>query len=283
MADGLPIARISKRGYFMNQVRFGTLAAVLCCVSISGAHAQGPAPVVSAPPPGLSKDTGAPFPKGQYGRLDQLPDWGGAWFRTFGPPDPSAPSTEPKPKGKYLEAYRAWRAEAEANDGVVKSTRSNCAPPGMPIFMQLPQYPYEFLFTPGRVTINQEAWMMTRRIWTDGREHPEDPDPSYYGHSIGHWEGDTLVVDTVGIKDDIDMAYGLPHSDKMRITERIHIKSGSTDMLINEMTIDDPEALEEPFKVTVSYMRDRYGQLLEFQCTENDRNPVDAEGNTQFK
>ena len=61
-----------------------------------------------------------------------------------------------------------------ANDGVVKNTTSNCAPPGMPYFMQLGQYPYEFLFTPGRVTVHQEAWSQMRTIWTDGRGHPED-------------------------------------------------------------------------------------------------------------
>ena len=68
----------------------------------------------------------------------------------------------------------------------------------MPGIMMVGQYPIEFLFTPGRVTTHHEAWMQLRSIWTDGRKHPDDWDPTFYGHSIGHWEGSTLVVDTVG-------------------------------------------------------------------------------------
>ncbi len=72
----------------------------------------------------------------------------------------------------------------------------------MPRIMRLAQYPYEFIFSPGRVTVHQEAWMQVRTIWTDGRAHQEDPDPSFMGDSIGHWEGHTLVVDTISISDE---------------------------------------------------------------------------------
>jgi hypothetical protein len=169
-----------------------------------------------------------------------------------------------------------------ANDGVVPRQRSNCSPPGMPVIMQTFQYPFEFLFTPGRVTINQEAWMQTRTIWTDGREHPEDPDPTFMGHSIGHWEGDVLVVDTIAIEEHLDLQRGMGHSPEFRVTERIYLDPDDSNVLLNDMVLYDPLALEEPFHVTARYGRDRNGTLIEFQCSENDRNPVDEDGYTQF-
>jgi len=198
-----------------------------------------------------------------------------------GPPG-TAPAATPKLKGEYLARREAFVAEVRANDGVTRRDRSYCSPPGLPRIMRLAQYPYEFIFAPGRVTINQEAWMQTRTIWTDGRAHEEDPDPGFMGDSIGHWEGDTLVVDTIGISDALEMDTGWPHSDQFRLIERIHLDPSNPDVLVNEMRMEDPEALAEPYEVTTRYRRDRYGKLFEFQCSENDRNPVDEDGNTQF-
>lgn len=148
--------------------------------------------------------------------------------------------------------------------------------------MQLAQYPYEFLFTPRRVTINQEAWMQTRAIWIDGRGHPEDPDPTFMGHSIGRWEGETLVVDTIAILEDLEFAGGALHSPEFHVTEQIHLSEESPDILVYHVRMDDPQALAEPYELTVTYRRDRHGTLLEFQCSENDRNPVNEDGATQF-
>lgn len=228
-----------------------------------------------------SPDQGASYPKGQYAELDALPDWGGIWFMTRRP-SASPPLPVPQLKGEYLARYEEWQREVAANDGVTRRNRSNCSPPGMPRIMQIAQYPYEFLFTPGRVTINQEAWMQTRTIWTDGRTHKVDPDPTFMGDSIGRWEGDTLVVETLGISDELEIDTGFAHSDKFRLIERLHLDPENPDILINEMWMDDPEALAEPFTVTVRYRRDRYGKLIEFQCAENDRNPIDEEGYTRF-
>src|SRR5690606_40394542 len=102
------------------------------------------------------------------------------------------------------------------------------------------------------------------------------------GDSIGHWEGDTLVIDTIGISDALEIATGWPHSDKFHLVERIHLDPSDPDVLVNTMRMEDPEALAEPFEVTARYRRDRYGKLIEFQCSENDRNPVDENGDTQF-
>ena len=245
-------------------------------------------PVYASPKPdGLPAGTGAPFPKGKYSELNSLPDWGGVWTVSWARPGsggpPPAPPPKPELKGKYLEAYQAWRKTVVDNKGVVAKSGSNCLPPGMPGIMTIPQYPYEFLFTPGRVTINQEAWMQTRHIWTDGRPHSDDPEPGFHGESIGHWEGDTLVADTIGIKDSVPLSMGMGHSDKIHVMERIHLVAGQPDTLVDEITVEDPEALVQPFHTTTTYKRDRYGVLLEFVCDENDRNQVDEHGNTTFQ
>ena len=84
---------------------------------------------------------------------------------------------------------------------------ANCLPPGMPGIMGQP-YPMEFLLTPGQVTILIEAYNQIRHIYTDGRELPDDPDPTFHGTSVGHWEGDTLVVETVGFSPITQIANG---------------------------------------------------------------------------
>jgi len=250
-------------------------AALAGMLLLSGtASAQNPADVA---PSGL----GAGHPKGRHAALDALPDWGGIWFLNRRPPGEAAPAL-PRLKGEYLSRYEQWRSEAAANDGVTRRSRSNCSPPGMPRIMQLAQYPYEFLFTPGRVTVNQEAWMQTRAIWTDGRGHPDDPDPTFMGHSVGRWDGGTLVVETVAILEELEFAGGALHSAGFRVTERIRLSDENPDVLINHLRMEDPLALAEPYEVTVTYRRERDGRLLEFQCSENDRNPVNADGETQF-
>ena len=262
------------------RLRAGACALLLCAAV--PASAQLGAATQSPPPEGVAENGGAGHAKGHYHELDALPDWGGIWFVQFGGSGQGGGPVLPKLKGEYLERYQAWRAEVAANNGVTRRDRSNCSPPGMPRIMRLGQYPYEFLFTPGRVTINQEAWMQTRTIWTDGRQHKEDPDPTFMGDSIGHGEGDTLVVDTIGISDELEIDTGMPHSSQFHLVERIHLDPNDSNILVNEMRMEDPEALAEPFEVTVRYRRDRHGSLIEFQCAENDRNPVDEEGNTEF-
>ena len=257
--------------------------AALALLLAAPAAAQLGAATQSPPPEGVAQGQGAAFPKGQYAALDALPDWGGIRFAMFQRGAEDTAPAQPKLKGEFKAEREKWLADARANDGVVRRTRSNCSPPGMPRIMRLGQYPYEFIIAPGRVTINQEAWMQTRTIWTDGRVHDADHDPSFMGDSIGRWVGDTLVVETVGINGELEIDTGIPHSDNFRLTERIHLDPNDPDVLVNEMTMVDPDALEEPFKVTQRYRRDRYGKLIEFQCAENDRNPIDAEGFTVYE
>ena len=248
------------------------------------AQAQFGPPVSPVPEGVASAEDSAGFAKGNYHELDQLPDWGGIWFVQRG--DPAvARVNQPQLQGDYLAQYQSWRAETLANDGVERRSRSNCSPPGLPRIMQMAQYPYEFLFTPGRLTINQEAWMQTRTVWMDGRVHPpvEEMTFSFNGHSIGHWEGETLVIDTIGISDTTEVGEGGVHSDQFHLIERIRLSPDNPDMLLNEMTMIDPTAFAVPYIVTTTYRRDRHGALIEFQCAENDRNPINENGDTLFE
>jgi len=218
-------------------------------------------------------------PKGHYAALDKLPDWGGVWVLEFQRGAP--PSPAPQPKGAYKEHYLALKSQADANHAEFpREGRSYCAPPGIPYQLGVAQYPTEFLFTPGRVTVLFEAWTQLRRIYTDGRKHPDDPEATFYGHSTGHWEGDTLVVDTGGLKPGSLIAQGIGHGDKERITERIHLSPTDKDQLLDEITVTDPDALEKPWTNTYRSRRHREWEELEFACAENDRNPVGGPART---
>ena len=106
-----------------------------------------------------------------------------------------------------------------------------------------------------------------RTIYTDGRTHPKSIVPTYYGHSIGRWEGDTLVVDTVGFNEGFwwDRS-GLPHTEKLRTVERF--TRVSLDTLRYELTIDDPGAYTAPFTGSVNLVREEDTELFEFVCQQ---------------
>ena len=222
------------------------------------------------------------LPGGTWPSIAQLPDMNGVWEMTFGGPPRTGGRTTGAgdfgPPQQYVltPAYAAMQKEFMAHPPH-DTPMANCVPPGMPSIMSQP-YPIEILYTPGMVTVIAEAFMQVRHIYTDGRQHPEDPDLTYNGNSIGHWEGDTLVVDTVGFTPDtpLGMNMGIKHSDKMHIVERFHLKDPK--MLEITTTINDPEALAKPWSRTVNYARHPDWTLAEYICQQNNRNFVDASG-----
>jgi hypothetical protein len=158
---------------------------------------------------------------------------------------------------------------------------AHCLPLG---FMQLHTHsqPREIVQTPSVIVIAYEANYGLRNIFMDGRQlPPNDPQPWWYGYSVGHWEGDTLVVDTVGVRDDtwFDRT-GAPHSDQLHIVMRIR-KTGP-DTIENNMTLDDPVAITKPWKVTRHFKRAKNYDIREFVCEENNRNPIDQNGKSLF-
>jgi hypothetical protein len=222
---------------------------------------------------GCSAADSGKLPGGTWASIQKLPDLNGVWEMTFGPGGggfgaPQQPSLTPK----YAALLKEFQA-APPHD----SPMANCVPPGMPGIMGQP-YPVEILYTPGMVTVIAEAFMQVRHIYTDGRPHPDDPDLTFNGHSIGHWEDDTLVVDSVGFTQDtpLGMNMGARHSDKMHIVERFHLKDPKT--LEIAMTIDDPEALAKPWTKITSYARHPDWTLAEYICQQNNRNSLDASG-----
>jgi hypothetical protein len=130
------------------------------------------------------------------------------------------------------------------------------------------------MVTPGEVRITWNWLNATRRIYTDGRPHPKGDDllPSFMGHSIGHWEGDTLVVDTIGMMAGIYDQSEAPHSDKVHLTERIRMIDAST--LEDQMTIEDPVAVTRPWHVVRHYDRAKPETRIGDLYCDSDRNPV---------
>jgi hypothetical protein len=206
--------------------------------------------------------------------IAKLPEIGGLWEITFGG-GPRAPGEAPSFTPAYAAKQKSYQ-EAQARGEIEDGPAANCVPNGMPSIMTQP-YPIEVLLTPGKVTILIEAYSQWRQIFTDGRKHPEDPDLTFNGHSTGHWEGDTLVVDTVGFTTDTSLGnLGQRHSDKMRIVERFRLTG--PDQLQIETTVTDAEALTKPWTATRVYGRHRDWTLAEYVCQQNNRNFTTEDG-----
>jgi hypothetical protein len=187
-------------------------------------------------------------------------------------------------KGEYKTKYDAQRAadaEATRRGEPPPSAAVVCTPYGMPRMLSVASYPIEILQTPGQVTIITEAFSEVRRIYMDKPQLPiDDVPPGYYGHSVGHWDKDTLVVDTVGIKENVSGYQNMPHSDRMRITERIRLVA--PDVLHDQVTIDDPVVLEKPVTFTYAYRKMPGYEMVEFIC-ENNREYIDAQGKVRMR
>jgi hypothetical protein len=128
---------------------------------------------------------------------------------------------------------------------------TSCAPFGIPRLMNHAG-PFEILQTPGRVLMLFETGNSQRQIWTDGRGHPADLDSTWMGNSIGRWDGDTLVVDTIGLNDKtwLDTA-GHPHSDALHLVERI--RRVDHDTLENNLTFDDTKTYTKTWTSKITY------------------------------
>ena len=210
-----------------------------------------------------------------YAALAKLPEIAGLWEMTFGGGPRGAPPEGPSFTPPYAAKLKSYQ-EAQARGEIQDSPAANCVPPGMPGVMTQP-YPIDILVTPGKITIIAEAYAQWRQIFTDGRKHPDDPDLTYNGHSIGHWEGDTLVVDTVGLTTDTALGgFGMRHSDKMHIVERF--KLVAPDRLEIQTSITDPEALTKPWNSTRVFGRHRDWTLAEYICQQNNRNFTTDDG-----
>jgi hypothetical protein len=241
-------------------------------------------------------------PKNGPAKLKQLPDWNGRWRPSsgakprpaeiafdpdnyFSPPDPAGPEDEGAGlvgliEGTYLTGVPYNKAWKQKYQKIVQDTLEGrsidrvgaCEPYGFPRIMGGNPSGPEIFMTPEVVLMYFDAGSAVRHIYTDGRGHPKgegfdtDIAPRWNGHSIGHWEGDTLVVDTVGILPSNYDQTAAPHSDELHVLERIRLVD--KDWLEVAMTIEDPTAFTRPWKVTRYFRRDKekYPKVSDNTC-----------------
>jgi hypothetical protein len=142
-----------------------------------------------------------------------------------------------------------------------------CLPPGVPRIMLMAR-PFAIVQTPNRILIMYEGGAhVWRQVWMDGRAHPKDPNPNWLGHSIGHWEGDTLVVDSVGFNDRtwLDDA-GHPHTEQLHVIEKL--SRTDLQMMKYDVVIDDPGAYTRSWTFSSSLSFHRGEKLAEDICLD---------------
>jgi len=218
-----------------------------------------------------------------------VPDIWGVWMGLGGVADADPRfRNAPFPSPQFTE----WGA-AESRRLASPITPGECNPWSPVMFMGgSGLFPIQILQGPNVIVIHHEAITQPRRIYTDGRAHPatEELLPSFLGHSIGRWEGDTLVVDTIGtngrarpingyvsgaVTSGVDTAPRLPASEQLHVTERIRLV-GDGQYLEDEITVDDPKTYLKPWTVKRYWQRRSDIDLQEYACTDNRRR--DAEG-----
>jgi hypothetical protein len=227
-------------------------------------------------------------------------DFTGVWYPSTGstlgaatPDNPGQQFVWLDPEGKPLKGplpLTAWgqeRFKANRPTGPnITAIDSNdpdfqCFPSGVPrIYLFL--YPLEIVHTPGRVLMLFEYGHTIRQIFTDGRGHVQDAEPTWMGDSIGHWEGDTLVVDTTGVNDKTWLGYGgQPHSDALHVTERI--RRIDHDSMMIDITLDDPKAYTMPLHTQKKYVLKPDWNIMEFVCEDNSLNFLEYEKKTRIQ
>lgn len=229
---------------------------------------------------------------------DALPDWSGVWSMLNGTVFDRA--TQTGAGGSSTPGVREhppYNAEYETrylvnlglrDQGVLPDPNSLCGiPTGFPRIMNLPDV-YEFVVRPEQVWILAENGPNVMRIYTDGRPHPapEDRWPTHTGDSVGHWEDDTLVFDTLSLHSSesgntlVDRT-GLILSDAAHVVTRMGVNAEG--LMEAEMTIEDPKALTAPWVVTKQYRRlDAGTRVYDYACNENNRNPIDPDTGWTF-
>jgi hypothetical protein len=197
------------------------------------------------------------------GLAQNQPDLSGVWWltarsNTFDMKE--APSMRPWAEVKFKETKHEL-------DPLL-----SCFPPGVPRVWLQPR-PFEIIQIPGRVLILYEGDHWVRQIWMNER-HPDDPDPTWMGHSIGAWDGDTLVIDTIGLNDSPDTTWldseGRPHSEELHVIERI--QRTAPDTLTIQVTINDTKTYTKPWSgEKVFKLRGDWKIMEDVNCIERLR------------
>ncbi len=260
----------------MRTLRFAA-AFALCVLAAVAARAQPTPPAATSPAgSGGAANVPAEASEGPTPRLPNgKPDLSGVWVGG-GPVGNIAEGLLPGQEIELLPAAKKLMDGRQAAD----DPEARCLPTGVP---RVAPYPWRIVQTP---TVGEATHLFFlfegnihsyRQIFVDGRGHPDDLEQSWYGHSIGHWEGDTLVIETVGFNDRFwfDFA-GHPHTTKLRTTERYTRTNFGT--LENVVTIDDPGAYAKPFTVKFTAKLKPGWDLMEYICNENNQDVPHIKG-----
>ena len=217
----------------------------------------------------------APAPRTREGK----PDFSGVWQLEPGPTPPIVGDYPPAPEFLDLGArlkgglpYQPWAAELvrkRSADFGKDDPVSWCRPGGAVRLLTFPP-PRKIIQLPGLMVILSERDVTYRQIFTDGRPLPQDPDPSWNGYSSGKWQGDTLVVETIGFRDGTWLdRKGSPLTEEAKMTERFRrINYGRLEI---ELTIDDSQAYTRPWTVSLNQVIALDTELLDYYCLDNER------------
>ena len=239
------------------------VAMILCAMSVS-LTAQWPnhrTPGLPQAPDG-KPDLSAAAPRSADGK----PDLSGVWrvkqssYLTYVTSDLKPEEIRPWAAALYKQRADDYRKDS---DGIA------CLPPGPKAGISGLAFPMKIVQTSNLVVVLYEYEVIFRQIFTDGRALPEDPNPTWMGYSIGHWDGDTLVVTTAGYNDrtTLDLG-GHPHTEALRVTERFHRRDvGHIDL---QVTLDDPKAYTRSWTLPIELDLMPDGELIEYVC-ENER------------
>jgi hypothetical protein len=248
------------------------MLAALCLASNKLAAQEGKAEPVDRKPNGHSLPKGGPAPR----TADGHPDLSGVWFpgtsggftfnaaarRQF---DPKVTPEEPPP----FQPWATAKIKAmTATDYELGRASVNCMPRGVPGMFLIDPYPIQLVQTPGQLVQLDELNNNFRVIHTDGRPHAQDPDPSFDGDAVAHWDGDTLVIDVVSIDERTWNNFtGWFHSDQEHVIERL--SRPSINYLIYQVTIEDAKVLTKPWTSAPRQYTLGHEDLLEYYCTNN--------------
>ncbi len=240
-----------------------TMMLVLCLTPLSAQWIKIPTAGIPRTADG-KPDLTAPVPR----TADGKPDFSGLWRQPNGVKYTINLDADLKPGDVVMQPWAAALYK-ERQDSISKDDPVGyCNFPGVPQMEAVP-YPYKIIYGQGTITFLYEAFHTFRQIFMDGRELPKDPNPTWFGYSVGHWDGDTLVVDTAGMNDKtwIDTG-GHPHSEALHVTERFTRKDfGHIELQIK---IDDPKAYTKPWTVTYGLTLMPDTEMLEYVCNENN-------------
>ncbi len=219
----------------------------------------------------------------QAQELSKYPDWSGQWLRIGGiqwdPSKPLGAAQQPPLTPEYQAKFDASLAD-QSHGGQGNNARFTCVPHGMPRAMTA-TFPFEILIMPKTTYILFEN-QPDRRIYTDGRDWPQNLEPAFAGYSIGHWEEggnggfDRLEVETRNMKGPRDFdTSGMPvHEDNQTVVmEKLYLDKSNKDVLHDEVTTID-HALTRPWTVTKSYRRERNPIWFDNNCAENNNHVV---------